>query len=99
MVIGLYEESGKTLKDFCKSEGLEAKKLERWVRSRRTRESAGAGGLRLVEVEEKPKVTNEAKASGKYRLGFGSGAWLEIEGNFDGKKVRELVEILREGVC
>jgi len=96
MVIGLYEESGRTLREFCESEGLEPKKLERWVRARRTRETAEAGVVRLVEVEEKAERAELEKASGKYRLGFGSGVWLEIEGNFEREKVRELVEILRE---
>ena len=97
MVIGLYEESGRTLREFCESEGLEPKKLERWVRARRTRESAGAGVLRLVEVEEKPETAKQAKLTGKYRLGFESGAWLEIEGGFEREAVRELLEIMREG--
>jgi len=73
MVIGLYEESGRTLKEFCESEGLEPKKLERWVRARRTRESENANVLRLVEVEEKSMRPEVVKTVGKYRLGFGSG--------------------------
>ena len=99
MVIGLYEESGRTLREFCESEGLEPKKLERWVRARRTRETVKAGVLRLVEVEEKSERPEVVKLTAKYRLGFESGARLEIEGDFEGAKVRELVEILRNEIC
>jgi len=33
LLISLYEESGKTLREFCESEGMAPKKLERWLRS------------------------------------------------------------------
>lgn len=36
MVIGLYEESGRTLREFCESKGLEPKRLERWLREQKT---------------------------------------------------------------
>lgn len=53
--------------------------------------------VRLVEVKETPERPEMVKAERRYRLGFGNGAWLEIEGNFEKEAVRELVEILREG--
>ena len=95
MVIGLYEESGKTLGAFCETEGLEPKKLERWL-AKRNRKSPKA--VRLVEVEEKAAESKSGKAEGggKYRLGFGNGIWLEIEGSFERESVRVLVGILRE---
>lgn len=99
MVIGLYRESGKTLREFCKSEGLEPKKLERWLRAQKARQEGPAKEMSFVEVEEKSERPEEVKLAAKYRLGFESGGWLEIEGDFEGAKVRELVEILRDGIC
>lgn len=98
MVIGLYRESGKTLREFSESEGLAAKKLERWLREQKARWEGVRKEAGFVEVEEKPEPRGRETAA-KYRLGFGAGAWLEIEGEFEGARVRELVEILREGVC
>ncbi len=64
------------------------------VRARKTRlEVSPREVVRFVEVEEKSERPEVAKSAGKYRLGFGSGAWLEIEGSFEREKVRELVKI------
>ncbi|OJV06581.1 MAG: hypothetical protein BGO12_00335 [Verrucomicrobia bacterium 61-8] len=98
MVIGLYRESGKTRREFCESEGLEPKKLERWLRAQRARQEGVGREVSIVEVEEKPESAGKETAA-KYRLGFGVGAWLEVEGDFEGARVRELVEILREAAC
>jgi len=99
MVIGLYGESGKTLREFSESEGLEPKKLERWLRAQKARQEGPAKEMSFVEVEESPKA-ERAEIVGKYRLGFENGAWLEIEGSFENETVKELVAILREGmVC
>ena len=32
----------------------------------------------------------------RYRMGFGGGAWLEVEGGFDEREVRVLASIVRE---
>ncbi|CAN5481595.1 hypothetical protein BH09VER1_BH09VER1_53780 [soil metagenome] len=94
MVISLYEESGKTMSEFSEAEGLDARKLERWMR---TRKSRVAEAVRMVEVEERPEETKApGRVAGKYRLGFGNGAWLEMEGSFEAEAVRVLTRIMRE---
>jgi len=34
MVIGLYRESGKTLREFCETEGMDIRRVERWLKRR-----------------------------------------------------------------
>lgn len=54
--------------------------------------------IRLMEVEQTPAVVSST-GTGKCRLGFANGSWLEIEGGFEKGAVRELAEILREAGC
>jgi len=99
MVIGLYQESGRTLSEFCEGEGLEVGRVERWLKQRGVRK---ANEVKFVEVEQEAAVATSMLATeflGKYRLGFANGSWLEIEGGFKPAAVRELIEILREGKC
>lgn len=95
MVVGMYRESGRTLREFCENEGLEVPRVERWLRRQ---EEARRAAIRFVEVERKLPVVSSA-GTGKYRLGFANGSWLEVEGGFEKAAVRELVEILREEKC
>jgi len=100
MVIGVYRESGKTLRDFCKDEGFAVARLERWLR-RNEVESTGPvrGAVRFLEVEQPSPSAAAQQRLGKYRLGFANGSWLEVEGAFEADAVRELVAVLREGQC
>jgi len=41
-------------------------------------------------------VEAQERSAGKYRLGFGNGAWLEMEGSFEAEAVRVLARIVRE---
>jgi len=95
LVIGLYRESGRTLREFCEGEGLEIGRMERWMRARERRDDAE---VRFVEVEQKPPMSAN-RCSGKYRLGFSNGNCLEIEGGFDSAEVKVLVCILQGGKC
>ena len=95
MVIGMYRESGRTLREFCESEGLELSRVERWLRCH---EVEGKETIKFIEVEQKvPPITSLSLP--KYRLGFANGSWLEIEGAFEKATVQELAEILREQRC
>lgn len=96
MVIGIYRESGKTLQDFCKDEGFEVARVERWLRRH---ETGSTGAVRFVEVKQPSPSVAARQQLGKYRLGFANGSWLEVEGTFEVDAVRELAEILREGQC
>ena len=44
-----------------------------------------------MEVEARAMAEQD-----RYRMGFGGGAWLEIEGGFDEREVRVLAGIVRE---
>lgn len=100
MVIGIYRESGKTLPDFCKDEGFEVARVERWLRRHEggSRDSIHETA-RFVEVKPPSPTVAARQRLGKYRLGFANGNWLEVEGAFETDAVRELAEILREGQC
>jgi len=95
LVIGLYRESGRTLREFCEGEGLEVVRMERWIRAR---EKRGANEMRFLEVEQRPSMSAN-RCSGKYRLGFANGNSLEIEDGFNTTEVKELVSILQGGKC
>ena len=95
MVIGMYRESGRTLREFCEGEGLELSRVERWLRRH---EVEGKKAIKFVEVEQKaPPITS--LSSPKYRLGFANGSWLEIEEAFEKATVQEFAEILRGQRC
>ena len=85
-IVGLYEESGLTRVEFCRREGVSLFNLQRWLGKRRR-----AGEARFVEVEARAIAEQ-----GRYRFGFGGGAWLEVEGGFDEREVRVLAGIVRE---
>ena len=85
-IIGLYEESGLTRVEFCRREGVSLFNLQRWLGKRRR-----SGEARFVEVEARAIAEQ-----GRYRMGFGGGAWLEVEGGFDEREVRVLAGIVRE---
>lgn len=85
-IIGLYEESGLTRVEFCRREGIGLFNLQRWLGKRR-----GAGEARFVEVEARAIAVH-----GRYRMGFGGRAWLEVEGGFDEREVRVLAGIVSE---
>jgi len=100
MVIGIYRESGKTLQDFCRDEGFEIARVERWLR----RHEAGISGpvreaVSFLEVEQPSSSVAARPRLGKYRLGLANGSWLEVEGAFEAEAVRVLAAILREGQC
>jgi len=85
-IVGLYEESGLTRMEFCRREGVSLFNLQRWLGKRRQ-----IGEARFVEVEARAIAEQ-----GRYRMGFGGGAWLEVEGGFDEREVRVLAGIVRE---
>jgi hypothetical protein len=85
-IIGLYEASGLTGVEFCRREGVSLYNLQRWLGKRKR-----AGKARFVELE-----TRAIAEQGRYRMGFGEGAWLEVEGGFDEREVRVLAGIVRE---
>ena len=85
-VIGQYEQSGLTRVEFCRREGVSLFNLQRWLGKRRQ-----SGQARFVELEARAIVE-----PGRYRFGFGGGAWLEVEGGFDEREVRVLAGIVRE---
>lgn len=95
MVIGMYRQSGKTLREFCATEGVEIRRVERWLKGR---EEKRGKDVQFVEVEESP-VESSVRGAAKYRLGLPNGGWLEIDGVFEKEAVRELVGILRDGAC
>lgn len=64
-----------------KERNLEPKKVERWLREQ-ARQEGLAEEVSFVKVEEKTEAPEQAKWTGKYRLRFESGAWLEVEGSF-----------------
>jgi hypothetical protein len=76
-VIGQYKESGLTRVEFCRREGVSLFNLQRWLGKR-----GRTGGARFVEVEARAMAEH-----GRYRMGFGEGAWLEVEGGFDERVV------------
>lgn len=99
LVIGMYRESGKTMREFCEGEGLEIERVERWIRQSETRKAGAARkGSRFIEVVES-QTSPVPKSEGRYRLGFGNGVWLEIEGHFEAESVRSLVAIIKEQGC
>jgi len=85
-IVGLYEQSGLTRVEFCRREGVSLFNLQRWLGKRRR-----SGEARFVELEARA-----IEEQGRYRLGFGGGAWLEVEAGFDERKVRVLASIVRE---
>jgi transposase-like protein len=85
-IIGLYEESGLTRGEFCRREGIGLFNLQRWLGKR-----GRAGKARFVELE-----TRAIAVEGRYRMGFGGGAWLEVESGFAEREVRVLADIVRE---
>ena len=100
MVIGIYRESGKALPDFCKDEGFEIARVERWLRRHEARSTGSIQGVvRLMEVKQPSPSVAAPQRLGKYRLGFANGNWLEVEGAFEAEAIRELSAILREGQC
>lgn len=97
MAVSLYEESGTTVSEFCRVEGLDPRRLERWIKERGEEAAGTSPDVRILEVEEKPSASMPAaKGVGKCRMGFRNGAWLEIEGSFEPSLVRVLAEIARE---
>ncbi len=72
--------------EFCRREGVSLFNLQRWLGKR-----SRAGEARFVEVEARAIAEQ-----GRYRFGFGGGAWLEVEGGFDEREVRVLAGIVRE---
>ena len=85
-VVGLYKESGLTRAEFCRREGVSLFNLQRWL-GKQDR----AGEARFVEVESRGIAEQ-----GRYRFGFGGGAWLEVEAGFDEREVRVLADIVKE---
>ncbi len=85
-IVGLYEQSGLTRGEFCRREGVSLFNLQRWLGKRRQ-----SGEARFVELEARAIAEQ-----GRYRLGFGGGAWLEVEAGFDEREVRVLASIVRE---
>jgi transposase-like protein len=85
-IVGLYEQSGLTRGEFCRREGVSLFNLQRWLGKRRRPDEA-----RFVELEARA-----IEEQGRYRLGFGEGAWLEVEAGFDEREVRVLASIVRE---
>jgi len=92
----LYRESGKTLRDFCKDESLEAARVKRWLRRQKM---GSTEPVRFLEVEAPSPSVAAWQRPGKYRLGFANGSWIEVEGAFEEGEVRALAAILREGRC
>ena len=99
MVISLYEQSGMTLGVFCEREGIDRKRVGRWMArqaERREGKSPNAGSTtRFVEVEPEREPRLERRSEG-YRIGFEGGAWLEVGCGFDESEVRVLAGIVRE---
>jgi len=60
MVIGLYRESGKPLKEFCEGEGLEVGRVERWLKHREGRK---ANEVKFVEVEQEAALAASMPAT------------------------------------
>jgi len=87
-IVGLYEQSGLARVEFCRRQGVSLFKLQRWLGKRRQ-----SGEARFVELEARAIAEQ-----GRYRLGFGGGAWLEVEAGFDEREVRVLASIVREAV-
>jgi hypothetical protein len=85
-VVGLYKESGLTRVEFCRREGVSLFNLQRWL-GKQNRCVEG----RFVEVEA--RAVGE---DGRYRFGFGGGAWLEVQAGFDEREVRVLASIVKE---
>jgi hypothetical protein len=85
-IVGQYKESGLTRAEFCRCQGVSLFNLQRWLGKPNR-----PGGARFVEVEA--RAIGE---QGRYRFGFGGGAWLEVEGGFDEREVRVLASIVRE---
>ena len=85
-VVGQYKESGLTRGEFCRREGVSLFNLQRWL-GKQDR----VGEARFVEVEA--RAVGE---QGRYRFGFGGGAWLEVEAGFDEREVRVLARIVTE---
>jgi Transposase len=86
-IVGLYEQSGLTRVEFCRRDGVSLFNLQRWLGKRRQ----SRGEARFVEVEA-PALAEQ----GRYRFGFGGGAWLEVQGGFDEREVRVRAGIVRE---
>jgi transposase len=89
-IVGLYEESGLRRAEFCRREGVSLFNLRGWL-GRRGRSEGRSGEARFVEVEARGIAE-----AGRYRMGFGGEAWLEVEGGFDEREVRVLAGIVRE---
>jgi hypothetical protein len=85
-VVGRYKESGLTRAGFCRREGVSLFNLQRWLGKQNR-----SGETGFVEVEARTIAEQ-----GRYRFGFGGGAWLEVEGGFDEREVRVLARIVRE---
>jgi transposase-like protein len=85
-IVGLYEQSGLARVEFCRRQGVSLFNLQRWLGKRRQ-----SGEARFVELEARA-----IEEQGRYRLGFGEGAWLEVEAGFDEREVRVLASIVRE---
>jgi Transposase len=85
-VVGLYKESGLARAEFCRREGVSLFNLQRWLEKQDR-----AGEARFVEVESRAIAQQ-----GRYRFGFGGGAWLEVEAGFDEREVRVLVGLIKE---
>ena len=85
-IVRLYEESGLRRAEFCRREGVSLFNLRRWLGKQHR-----VGEARFVEIEARASAEQ-----GRYRMGFGEGAWLEVEGGFDEREVRALAGIVRE---
>ena len=79
-IVGLYKESGLTRVEFCRREGVSLFNLQRWLGKQ-----IESGEARFVEVEARAIAEQ-----GRYRFGFGGGAWLEVQGGFEEREVRVL---------
>jgi hypothetical protein len=60
--------------------------LQRWLGKQNR-----CGEARFVEVEARA-----VREHGRYRFGFGGGAWLEVQAGFDEQEVRVLASIVKE---
>lgn len=61
MVVGMYRESGRTLGEFCESEGLEVSRVKRWLR--RQEETGRKGSLPDLESATIHELTEQVEGN------------------------------------
>jgi transposase-like protein len=82
--------SQQSQREYCQGAGISISSLKQWLKKKK--------GSRFVEVKVSKEI-EETKGE-KYRLGNGVGMWVEFGGDFDGKEILSLANILREaGKC